>query len=80
LILAGPLPISTTLLRRLRFRVIDPGFRVNLSEILSGKSVPVCSEGSQVVGGVSVASIEQPDGGGGGIRTHGTFRLSSFQD
>ncbi len=22
----------------------------------------------------------QQDGGGGGIRTHGTFRLSSFQD
>ena len=25
-------------------------------------------------------ALESIDGGGGGIRTHGTFRLSSFQD
>ncbi len=28
----------------------------------------------------SKQSIPKEDGGGGGIRTHGTFRLSSFQD
>lgn len=46
---AGPLPISTIPLRRLRFRVIDPGFRVNLSEKLLEKPVTVCSDESQVV-------------------------------
>lgn len=55
------------------FRVIDPGFRVNLSEIVSEEPVAVCSDGSQVVDGVPVASTDQPDGGQGGIRTLGNI-------
>jgi hypothetical protein len=54
------------LLRRLRFLGIDPGFGVNLSEKLSGKSVPACPEGSQVSDFELVASIGQPDGGSAG--------------
>jgi hypothetical protein len=73
LILAGPLPISTILLRRLRFRVIDPGFRVNLSESLSEKSVAVRPNGSQVVDNELVALIEQPDGGWAGQSADGAF-------
>ena len=35
----GPVPISTKLLRRLRFRVIGPGCRVKCAEILFGLPV-----------------------------------------
>jgi hypothetical protein len=43
----GPVPISTIALRRLRFWVIEPGFRVNLCGIVCGKPVAVSVDGSQ---------------------------------
>ena len=61
---------------RSRFRVIDPGFEVNLSVQSLGKSVLACSDGSQASDFELLASIGQPDGGEGGIRTHGQFNPS----
>jgi hypothetical protein len=45
-----------------------------LSEKPSGKSVPVCREGSQVVDSEVLALDEQTDGGQRGIRTLGTIQ------
>ena len=54
--------------------------RVKLSEKLSEKPVAVCFDVSQAVDCVSVASIEQPDGGQGGIRTLGNIAAThAFQ-
>ena len=62
-------PNSTMLLRRLRFRVIEPGFRVNLCGIVCGETVAVSLVSPQVAGVESIAPEGEQDGGQGWIRT-----------
>ena len=63
-------PISTTALRRLRFRDIGPGFRVKLCGILCG--IPVAASGSYPISVDFEALLEVllNNGRAGGIRTH----------
>ncbi len=73
---AGPVPISTTPLRRLRFRVMRPGFRVNRAGIRAGESGAGSPEASDFLDFEALEKVPSNDGGEGGIRTHGTLASS----
>ncbi len=61
------------MLRRFVFRVIEPGFRVNLCGKVCGKPVAAFPESSDSIDGEALTQVSSTDGRGGGIRTHGHF-------